>query len=526
MAKPHLIIDAGPGSGKTTTMVAGLNIMQGQEPTWFEFATDEQKAIWESLQGNYRKIGFMAFNKSIATELQEKVPHNVEARTFHSFGFAALRSAGYKFKSSGDNVKYMVKDMMGYDKKDRMTREHLDLLNKIVKIVGLLKNNLLECTKQNVLILAEHNCIEINGELADIVDYGNKVLMKCKRIQPGEFTWIDFDDMIWLPIVLDLDFSDIQFDLLICDESQDLNPVQHELVQRACRRLICVGDPRQAIYGFRGADSKSMTTLQELLGNTDRGVQVLPLQTSFRLPKSGVENVKSFAPDLVARTDAVDGEILEQYVDEVKPTGGDLVVSRINANIFTMAFQMLRKKIPVRIQGREYGDTLKKLICQECELSDSIDAARANLQDYNQRELKRLEKKTFAEKLIDAHNEKMSCLYFLSEGCNTVGQMVDVIDQLFGNNLPRAQVVLFSTVHKAKGLEADRVYFLEPGLVPHPMAKQEHEKAQEYNIKFVAETRHKQTLVYVHPRLDDDQRDELEDRLLDDSLESNEVLIQ
>jgi len=516
MQKPHIIIDAGPGTGKTTTMVAGLNIMQGKKPEWYETATDEQRAIWEQLDGVYHSIGFQAFNKSIATELQAKVPSDVAAKTFHAFGYAVLREHGYSFKMSGDNVKFIVKDQMGYDKNDSMRREDFDQSVIISKLVSLCKNNLVEPTTDNLNELAKYNNIETNGEMKAIQKMCELVINKCRRVQPGEFAWIDFDDMIWLPITLDLDFSGCQYDLLICDESQDLNPVQHELVLRSGVRLICVGDPRQAIYGFRGADAKSMTTLKGILEQTHRGVEVLPLMTSFRLPKSGVRNVNGYAAELKALPDAIEGEILEQYIDEVAPSLGDLIVSRINANIFSLAFMLLKKRVPVRIQGREFGNALIKIIKDKCDPKDSIDAARNAIQEYDVKERTRLSKKTFADRLVDAHAEKISCLYSLTSGCETVKEMIETIETLFSEDLKRDQVVLLSTVHRAKGLEADTVYFLEPQLVPHPMAKLDHEKVQEFNLKFVAETRHKKTLVYVYPRQDDDLRDEQEGREIRD----------
>jgi superfamily I DNA/RNA helicase len=282
--KPHLIIDAGPGCGKSTTTVAALGIMAGVKPKWYKSATDEQKAIWDAMDGTYHSIGFQAFNKSIAVELQSKLPPSVDAKTFHSFGYAVLKANGYKTKMTQDNVGYMLKDMLGYGKDERMSKEHWDLLVVVKKVVSLLKNNLFDATKENVLHVVKYNNIEVNGNIDQIVKFAKQVFDKTLKIEKGKFQWIDFDDMIWLPIALNMDFTSVAYDLLVCDESQDLNPVQHELIVRSGVRLVCVGDPRQAIYGFRGADSKSMTTLEELLGKTKRGVEVLPLQVSFRLP--------------------------------------------------------------------------------------------------------------------------------------------------------------------------------------------------------------------------------------------------
>ena len=109
----------------------------------------------------------------------------------------------------------------------------------------------------------------------------------------------------------------------------------------------------------------------------------------------------------------------------------------------------------------------------------------------------------------------MACLYSLTGGCESVAEMTKTIDELFSEDLPRSKVVLLSTVHRAKGMEADTVWFLEPQLIPHKLAETENEIQQEFNLKFVAETRHKKKLVYVYPSKDrDGERDEAEGRMV------------
>lgn len=507
---PHIIIDAGPGCGKTTTMVAGLNLLQGMKPEWFDFATDEQKEIWEALNGTYTSIAFQAFNRSIAQEIGEKVPSNVKASTFHAHGGQVLRTNGYKLKPSSDNDKFLVMEFLGYDKKERMTREHFSIAMAVSKVVGLLKNNLLEPTQENVGRLCDQNGIE--GDLVQLCDLAQKTMEKAKSVEPGKFAYMSFDDMLWLPVVKGMDFDDASFDLLICDESQDLNAIQHHIVSKTGKRLICVGDPRQAIYGFRGADSNSMQTLQDLLSDTKRGVKVLDLQVSFRLPKSGVQNVVGYAPNLKATDDAIEGEINTIQEAELKPEAGDLVLSRINANIFSLGFRLLRERTPVQIQGRDFSKQLLNIL-KKCNADDDIKTIVATIGDYDQRESERIQKKTFHDAMLANHQDKMRCLYSMTDDCNNVGEMIKVIEDLFSEDLKREDVVLLSTIHRAKGLEADNVFFLEPQLVPHKMAKRKDEIAQEYNLKFVAETRHKKSLTYVMPSRDDDFRDEEEGRV-------------
>ena len=53
--------------------------------------------------------------------------------------------------------------------------------------------------------------------------------------------------------------------IVLVDEFQDTDPVQWEILERAFRRstLVLIGDPKQAIYSFRGADVYAYLTAAE-----------------------------------------------------------------------------------------------------------------------------------------------------------------------------------------------------------------------------------------------------------------------
>ena len=70
----HVIVNAGAGTGKTSTIVEAANRIDSNN------------------------AAFLCFNKSIQTELQNRLPDNVDAKTFHAFGFAAIRNAGIRTK--------------------------------------------------------------------------------------------------------------------------------------------------------------------------------------------------------------------------------------------------------------------------------------------------------------------------------------------------------------------------------------------------------------------------------------------
>lgn len=89
---------------------------------------------------------------------------------------------------------------------------------------------------------------------------------------------IDFADMLTLA----LDCEPEERELLLVDEAQDLTPLEWDLVSHwasASRRVVVIGDPDQAIYGWAGA------TPDRLLELPSHGFAVRRLEVSRRVPR-------------------------------------------------------------------------------------------------------------------------------------------------------------------------------------------------------------------------------------------------
>jgi superfamily I DNA/RNA helicase len=101
---------------------------------------------------------------------------------------------------------------------------------------------------------------------------------------------IDFDDMLWLPVILGHKFSTL--DWLFVDEAQDTNDIQIEILERSLghsSRFVAVGDPHQAIYGFRGANSDALDKIVARFA-----CRTLPLSVSYRCSKAVVAEAQKF----------------------------------------------------------------------------------------------------------------------------------------------------------------------------------------------------------------------------------------
>jgi DNA helicase-2/ATP-dependent DNA helicase PcrA len=130
---------------------------------------------------------------------------------------------------------------------------------------------------------------------------------------------------------------------------------------------------------------------------------------------------------------------------------------------------------------------------------------RAKLNRFEAREVEGIKQaklpQNVAERMIYRREDELACLRAVVEdavrgGVTTLKELEKRIDGLFGD--ARGMVTL-STVHRAKGKEAENVFILLPHLMPLPNAETPEEREAEDCVRFVAMTRAKQKLVFVEP---------------------------
>jgi DNA helicase II / ATP-dependent DNA helicase PcrA len=252
---------------------------------------------------------FAAFNRSIANELKARVPAGCEAMTNHGLGLRAVRAAFRLTGANGGVNEYRVRDVigevLGYDPRE-VYRLFPAVVRAVETLVGLCKMNLLDGTPEELDHLVSFYEVDLNGGRPQVYDLVPKVLERCKDVQKDGC--VDYDDMIWLPVVLGLPVR--KYDVLLVDEAQDLNRCQQALAKMAGRRLILCGDPRQAIYGFAGADAESMPRMRQELGVTPRGCVRLPLTVTRRCGRAIVEEARKIVPDFEAHEGNPEGRVL------------------------------------------------------------------------------------------------------------------------------------------------------------------------------------------------------------------------
>lgn len=456
----NAVVEAVAGSGKTTTILKALEY------------TPKNK-----------QVAFVAFNKKIATELQKRAPSHVHVSTLHSLGFSNIRNIFGKIKVDNRKTYWIIKDSLPDD---------FENIAAVIRLVSLLKATLLEPTNENLDYLTVNYNVNVNGDTMEVYQYTRIVFEKSISE-----TWrIDFDDMIYFCVTGKAQCK--KFDWLFVDECQDLNQAQIRMILNSIHsnsRVIAVGDRKQSIYGFRGADTQAMQNLIEALN-----AQLLPLSITYRCPKSHVALAQKLVPQIEAWKNAQEGtvETISNRDFLGKVHVNDLVLCRTNAPLVAPAFALIRNGIKAVILGRDIGKGLLDLIekIQKKTKSSALSDLLYELQDYMYSEYSKLLAQN-KESKAQALEDQVLTINALSDGCKTIQELETRIEDVFTDN---AEGVTFSSVHKSKGGEAERVFILHPELMPHPLCmKSENPEAlqQEMNIKYVALTRSKSELYFV-----------------------------
>jgi DNA helicase-2/ATP-dependent DNA helicase PcrA len=519
VSEPHIKGMARAGTGKTTTAVEGMKEVKGIKPS--VIPSDQQAAFWDAMKKEKAEsIKFTAYNATIAGELKRRLAQTglnrkgCEASTTHSMGFSAVLRAFPQLKDKEPN-RGRTYDILAMDygfSLHQMASMKPGLYPAINELVSLCKQTLTDPSPENLAGLESHYDIEIPANYRDeVFEKTADVIEKSKDPDEGEM--IDFDDMIWLPLVHDL--SVYKSDLLIVDEAQDLNKSRQEICKRAGHRVMFIGDDRQAIYGFTGADDKSMDTLNEHLSATKRGCVTLPLTVTRRCGKAIVEEARKIVTDFSAHESNPDGLVgyanyptykdsrgaiqerrwEDTYGPMIRP--GDMVLCRLNAPMITQCFKLIRNGIRARVNGRQIGKGLVSLI-KRMEANSVPDLIKALGQWMEiELEIEAAKKKPSQQKIINIM-DKHACLIAMCEDCRTADEVIHKVEAIFTDETENVSVLL-SSVHRAKGLEAERVFILngwDCGM-PHPLAKSDWQVRQEMNLMYVAMTRAIRELYWV-----------------------------
>lgn len=433
---------------------------------------------------------FLAFNKSIAEELGQRLPRTVKAQTLHSCALSSLFKAfSLNFSLSDSKNFNLAKEKMEF--KGVHPKRIPGIIMKVCKLYDLMRFNLVPDNIEAIIVLGERYGEEADEELAK---RAIELRMLNKRIADNYFLNggggklpMDFTDMLYYATqyVHKEDFK--QYNVVMVDEIQDLSPLQYQLIKMLKiprGRLVGVGDEKQAIYGFQGSNLDTLNAIK----NAPNTV-TLPLSMTYRCARGIVDEACKVFPDgIVAAPGAEKGFVGEGAFTDAEE--GDFILCRNNAPLVEAFITLLRKGKKCTILGKEFGDQLVSLI-------DSVDdvwGLEKILLDLEEKLSKKGLKNPTKTEAYDKVNEKVNVLLSLYEYFGSLDKVRSVIYDIFVENASRG--IILSTIHKSKGLEADRVFFLEPGLIPSKYAVTELAVYAEKCLKFVGITRARKELIY------------------------------
>ena len=458
--KDNLCIKALAGASKTTTLELIC------------------KALWNT------PILSIAFNKRIADELKKRLPSHVTTSTINGLGHRAWGAAvGKRLTLDTDKSYNLLRryiDSQPAKRQDRLFDDFADIKRAIArgKLHGYIPLGALRSERSLHTWESFERSFdeELPPHFHEAID--SVLTLSIKQAYEGS---IDFDDQIYMPTLFGGSWP--RFPLVLIDETQDLNPLMHLMLELlVAERLMAVGDPLQSIYGFRGSVTDGMSILASRFNMVE-----FPLTISFRCPKAVVREAHFRAPTMRWPEWAKEGRVVRYGVDDTwSPVDGSAIICRNNAPLFSLAFALIRDGRGVKLPGLDIGPSLVKVLKSFGKESMSRVDAEVALAAWH---LKMEAKSRNPGSLKD----KRDCLQIFLEQGDTLGAAIAYAEHLFRQEGP----VQLMSGHKSKGLEFDYVYHLDPWRIPSGFASTEAEREQELNLQYVITTRAKLELHLV-----------------------------
>ena len=256
---PHIAVKAGPGTGKTKTLVSRL------------------RYLLEYRKVRPAEITAVTFTNQAAGEMRERIEKEtgkkqtgraMQIGTFHAICLNFMKEQGEEFTLMGEaQQRIMAEEVISQTGVNAKPGRFLEQVSR--RKAGM--ESALTGDPSDAGISDDpawqqaFRIYEERKKELHLFDFDDLLLRTAERIESGQVTegW------------------EKRFRYLLVDEFQDINPAQLKLVQlwsQAGRELFVIGDPDQSIYGFRGADSACF----ERLGQEYDDLEIISLKENYR----------------------------------------------------------------------------------------------------------------------------------------------------------------------------------------------------------------------------------------------------
>ena len=279
-----LLVVAGPGSGKTRVLTERIRRLLKEEDKHF-------------------RILALTFTNKAANEMKERLSdlHDIGKRAFigtlHSFCMEVLSNRGKAvgvdglpniFESYQDRKQVLLQAIIDDPALSRVFLGNSDMnsrermLNEWLDLIGSAKNQLmLPEMMENDIDKKIYGAYNDNLHALNVLDFDDLLLLTYRLFQER-------------PKIAD--FYRRQYRYICIDEAQDLNEAQYQVLRALCgsrhRNVIMVGDPKQAIFVWNGANPKYLDLFER-----DFGANKISLNENFRSSKAVIEAAKALIPE-------------------------------------------------------------------------------------------------------------------------------------------------------------------------------------------------------------------------------------
>ena len=491
----NIALIARAGTGKTTTILAAVDALRAASPDV--------------------RVTVCAFNRSIATEVAAKLKSRghewpaTEGKTAHAMGAGLVNFAFRKPVLDEKKVRKLAYAIIDNPAPQPHAMTLRTYGSSVIELVSKAKQEGVgffdDCPIASVdawARIAEH--YDINGlDETDVMDDVIAAAQHLYKLSLAQTDVIDYDDQILFPLVKNLRVKFVR-DVIFVDEYQDISRARQALIRKFLApggQIHAIGDDRQAIYGFSGADANALPNFIEQMD-----ALVLPLTVTWRCPVKVVELAQRIVPDLEAAPGKEEGVVVQVGIEALTTypfAPGQAILCRNTAPLVTAAYGLIRRGIGCMVEGREIGGGFARLARRW--KVETIEQLLPKLEDYRETEIQKALAKG-SEQKAEQIADKVDTLTEICAACQQRGQhsieeLILSIREMFGDTEEEAKrkpLVVLATYHRAKGREWGDVFLIEHTTrCPSRAARQEWQQRQESNLAYVAITRAMRSLTFI-----------------------------
>ncbi|MFI0714077.1 UvrD-helicase domain-containing protein [Streptomyces inhibens] len=406
-AGSHLALQAGAGTGKTTTLAFLAH-------------------------GTKRRGRYIAYNRAIARDAATRFPANVTCKTAHALAFASVGHRYARRLNAPRRPAWQTGQDLGITKPVRIGERDLSpktLSHALLRTVSRFCHSAAPTiNRHHVPRLRGLEEQPLHDQFAQLITpFAQKAWADLQNPDDGK---VRFDHDHYLKI-WSLTSPKIDADFLLLDEAQDTNPVVEQIFnsQRSHAQLVMVGDSAQAIYQWRGA--------KDVMTGFD-GTS-LALSQSFRFGPRLAEEANRWLAIAGASIRLHGSQTIATEIGLV--SSPDAVLCRTNVGAITEVVQLLATGRRVALVGG--GENLRSLALAARDLKEGrrtshpelvLFTSWGDLQDYASYDPAGCDLQPLVD-LVDKHG---------------TDSILAAVNQLAEEDQAHVTV---STAHKAKGRE-------------------------------------------------------------------------